>query len=260
MRGRSCCFWAHAPLVAPERLVYSAARPARNKMSIDLSQQLERVRERIAQACQRSGRDPSAVQILAVTKTQPMEVLQAALRLGLHDLGENRVQEALPKIEALASTARVHLIGQLQTNKVNKVVGAFASIQTVDRSELLDRISRRAIKIECTQEIWIQVDISQEEQKGGCPPEMVVDLWEQGLSAGGIHPKGLMGMVRLQDDESAARARFARLREHAAPLRDSDGAPALLSMGMSRDFEWAVEEGSNQLRLGSVLFGPRRSR
>jgi hypothetical protein len=228
-------------------------------MSRELAARLESVRERIALACQRSGRDPGEVQILAVTKTHPIETLRSALGLGLHDLGENRVQEALPKIEALPAEARVHLIGRLQSNKVNKAVGRFASIQSVDRPDLLDRIARRAAEIDRVQEIWIQVDIAEEEQKAGCPPRQALELWEQALAHGSTSPQGLMGMVRIDDDERAARRRFTRLRELSEDLRSRDGGPAMLSMGMSRDFEWAVEEGSHLLRLGSVLFGARRS-
>jgi len=229
-------------------------------MPSELSAQLQRVRERIARACRRSGRNPGEVQILAVTKTQPLEILNAALDLGLRDLGENRVQEALPKIASLAEHARVHLIGRLQSNKVNKAVGAFASIQSVDHEDLLRRIARRADALGIRQTVWLQVDISGEAQKGGCVPEESAALWEQGLSLDGIQLSGLMGMIRAEDEEAAARKRFARLRELAEPLRRENGDPALLSMGMSRDFEWAVEEGSHQLRLGSVLFGPRRPR
>ncbi len=229
-------------------------------MSSELQAQIERVRERIAEACRRSERDPGEVQILAVTKTQPLEILRAALASGLHDLGESRVQEALPKIDALPGDARVHLIGSLQSNKVNKVVGVFASIQSVDRTELLERIARRAVDLGTRQEIWIQVDISEEEQKGGCPPELAVELWEQAVVLASTKPMGLMGLIRAEDDEATARRRFTRLRELAEPLRREDGTPALLSMGMSRDFEWAVQEGSHLLRLGTALFGPRRPR
>jgi len=229
-------------------------------MATDLRHRLTTVRERIAAACARAGRDPRDVGILAVTKTHPVEVLLEALQEGLVDLGENRVQEALPKLEKLPRAARVHLIGRLQSNKVNKVVGAFASIESVDRLELLAKIARRATALELVQAIWIEVDIAEEEQKGGCPLAEADELWGRALAESSLQVEGLLGMVRVDDDERAARARFARLRDLAEILRRKDGRPALLSMGMSRDFEWAVEEGSHQLRLGSVLFGPRRPR
>ncbi len=229
-------------------------------MPTDLRNRLASVRERVAQACARAQRDPEDIEILAVTKTHPPETLLQAVHEGLHDLGENRVQEALPKIAKLPSSVRVHLIGRLQSNKVSKAVGAFASIESVDRLELLQKIARRAAALQIVQTIWIEVDIAEEEQKGGCPIGELAELWERGLQESSLQVVGLMGMVRLSDDERAARVRFARLRRLAEDLRREDGAPVRLSMGMSRDFEWAVEEGSHQIRLGSVLFGPRRPR
>ena len=229
-------------------------------MSTELHQRLESIRERITAACARASRSPKEVEILAVTKTHPLETLLDALSEGLYELGENRVQEALPKIEALPAGARVHLIGRLQSNKVNKAVGVFASIESVDRLDLLERIARRARTLELVQPIWIEVDIAEEPQKAGCPKEQLDELWERALTESSLEIVGLMGMVRLSDDETQARRRFATLRRLAEGLRRRDGSPARLSMGMSRDFEWAVEEGSHQLRLGSVLFGPRRPR
>ncbi len=229
-------------------------------MSSELRQRLQSVRERIVAACARSGRLPDEVEILAVTKTHPLETLLDAVQEGLYELGENRVQEALPKIEALPPGVHMHLIGRLQKNKVNKAVGRFASIESVDHLELLERIARRARTLDVVQPIWIEVDLAQEPQKAGCAPEQAAELWERALAESSVEIVGLMGMVRLEDDETAARARFAALRRLAEGLRRRDGAAARLSMGMSRDFEWAVEEGSHQVRLGSALFGPRRPR
>jgi pyridoxal phosphate enzyme (YggS family) len=228
-------------------------------MSTELRHRLEDVRARIADACTRAGRSPDEIEILAVTKTHPLETMLDAVQEGLIDLGENRVQEALPKIEGLPRSVRVHLIGRLQRNKVNKAVGRFASIESVDRPELLDRIARRARELHLVQAVWIEVDLAEEAQKGGCPKEEVGELWARSLAENSLQTLGLMGMVRLGDDERAARARFATLRRLAESLRREDQSPARLSMGMSRDFEWAVQEGSHQLRLGSVLFGLRRA-
>jgi len=229
-------------------------------MPTELRHRLASVRERVANACARAQRDPEEVEILAVTKTHPLDTLLQAVHEGLLDLGENRVQEALPKIAKLPASVRVHLIGRLQSNKVSKAVGAFASIESVDRLELLQKIARRAATLRIMQAVWIEVDIAEEEQKGGCPVQELTELWERSLQESSLQVVGLLGMVRLSDDESAARARFARLRRLAEDLRCKDGGPVRLSMGMSRDFEWAVEEGSHQIRLGSVLFGPRQSR
>ncbi len=229
-------------------------------MSTQLHQRLEKVREDIAAACARAGRSPEEVEILAVTKTHPIETLLEAVGEGLYELGENRVQEALPKIEALPPGVHVHLIGRLQSNKVNKAVGRFASIESVDHLDLLERIARRAAAIEVVQPIWIEVDIAEEPQKAGCPKEQTAELWERARQESSLEIVGLMGMVRLSDDEAQARRRFATLRRLAEGLRRRDGSPARLSMGMSRDYVWAIEEGSHQVRLGSVLFGPRRPR
>lgn len=237
-------------------------------MQHPIVENLRIVRERIAAACVACRRDAAQVQILAVTKTHPTALMLDAARAGLLDLAENRVQEALPKLAELRAAVaagalpaalrpRVHLIGRLQANKVNKAVGAFASIASVDRLELLQQLARRASSLGLVQDIWIQVNISRESQKGGCPPELTAALWAAALAEAPLAPLGLMTVGRLDAPEAEARAGFALLRGLAEPLLRRDGSPAGLSMGMSDDFEWAVLEGSTQVRLGSVLFGPR---
>ena len=223
----------------------------------DFGTNLERVRARIADACARSGRSPDEVTLVAVTKGHPFEAMQVAREHGLVDLGENRVQDALPKLERIDADARVHLIGSLQKNKVNKAVGAFASIMSVDRDDLLARIARRAETVDVVQPVWIQVNASDEEQKGGCAPEHTHELWAAALGNERTPPLGLMTMARFGADEPELRATFGRLRTLATDLHDPHGRPARLSMGMTEDFEIAVEEGATHLRLGTVLFGPR---
>jgi pyridoxal phosphate enzyme (YggS family) len=235
-------------------------------MPASIADNLRAVRARIADACARAGREPADVAILAVTKTHPVTVMLAAAAAGLSDLGENRVQEALPKVEALRELAsragaapppRVHLIGRLQSNKVNKAVGVFDSIATLDAPELLDRVAARAAALGSTQRVWLQVNVSSEPQKGGCAPARTRELWARAAAAPSLRPVGLMMIGRLGSAEAEVRAEFADLRELAAGLARSDGRRVELSMGMSDDFEWAVLEGSTQVRLGSVLFGPR---
>ena len=223
----------------------------------DFGERLERVREAVGDACARSGRDASDVTIVAVTKGHPFEAMTTARAHDLVDLGENRIQDALPKLERIDDDARVHLIGQLQTNKVNKAVGAFASIMGVDRDDLFDKIVRRAATLETVQPIWIQVNASDEPQKGGCAPEATADLWHRALAAPSVEPLGLMTMARFGAEESELRATFARCRALADDLRTRDGAPLALSMGMSGDYELAIEEGATHVRLGTSLFGPR---
>ena len=223
----------------------------------DFAERLERVRETIAAARERAGRSDDDVTVVAVTKGHPFDAMTVARTHGLVDLGENRVQEALPKLDRVDADARVHLIGQLQTNKVNKVVGRFASIMGVDRDELLDKIVGRAERTDVVQPVWIQVNASGEEQKGGCDPAATAELWHRAVESPSVEPLGLMTMARFEADEPELRATFGRLRGLAEDLRRRDGAAAGLSMGMSGDYAIAVEEGATHVRLGTVLFGPR---
>lgn len=221
-----------------------------------LRDNLEAVRERIEGACARAGRRSDDVTIVAVTKTHPAEVLHEVVSAGILDLGENRVQEALAKIREVPPQARIHLIGHLQSNKVNKAVGTFRSI-VVDQAGVLERVARRAVGLEVVQPVWIQVNISTEPQKNGCQPAEVQALWSRALELDGLEPWGLMGIARLGALEKEARRDFATLRHLAGTLRRREGVAAWLSMGMSDDFEWAVLEGATHLRLGTVLLGPR---
>ena len=223
----------------------------------DFAERLADTRERVARAAGRAGRDADDVALIAVTKGHDFAAMTTALAHGVLDLGENRVQEALPKLDQLdESAARVHLIGQLQTNKVNKVVGRFASIMGVDRDDLLSRIAKRAKEIDVVQPVWIQVNTSGEGQKAGCSPESTAALVGAAEREPGLELRGLMTMGRADAPETELRTGFSKLRE----LRDLLCPGGALSMGMSGDFEIAVEEGSTHLRVGTVLFGPRPPR
>lgn len=221
----------------------------------ELHDNLERVRQRIADACARAGRREDEVKILAVTKGHPVDAIHAAVGEGLIDVGENRVQELLEKLPTVEGSARVHLIGRLQSNKVNKVVGRVETIMSVGRRSLLEKIGRRAAEMELVQKVLLQVNISDEEQKGGCEPAEVPDLWTLARETEGIEALGLMGMARYDAEERELRQSFSTLRELSLDL--SPDRRVELSMGMSGDYEIAVEEGATLLRLGSVLFGPR---
>ena len=223
----------------------------------DFAERLGATRQSVAAAARRAGRDPADVTIVAVTKGHIFDAMTTAVANGLLDLGENRVQEALPKLDRLGETpARVHLIGQLQANKVNKVVGCFASIMGVDRSDLLSRIVRRAEQAGCVQPVWIQVNTSGEAQKAGCAPEETGALVDAAAEAASVELLGLMTMGRAGAPESELRRSFGALRD----LRDRYLPGAALSMGMSGDYEVAVEEGATHLRLGTTLFGARPPR
>ena len=220
-----------------------------------LAENLACLQARIAAACRRAGRDPSSVRLIAVSKLHPIGSLLAVSELGVHDFGENRVQEGLQKLPALPAGVRMHLIGHLQTNKVNKVVGAFASIQSVDRTELLQRLAERAASLGLVQDILLQVNVTREPQKGGVEPDALPALWELAMRLPQLRALGLMTLGRAGAGERECRSAFARLRELAAMLPKA----VELSMGMSDDFEWAIEEGATQIRVGTTLFGERPS-
>ncbi len=239
----------------------AGATPGRDVLGFpDFAQRLDETRSRIEAAARRAGTDPDQVTILAVTKGHDFSAMMCALKHGLIELGENRVQDALPKLELLDKLedkrARVHLIGQLQTNKVNKVVGRFASIMGVDRPDLLAKIAQRAAGLQVIQPVWVQANISAEEQKGGASPDQLALLVEEVSASAALELVGLMAMGRAGAEEKELRSGFARLRE----LRDLHCPNGALSMGMSADFELAVEEGATHLRLGTTLFGPRPQR
>jgi pyridoxal phosphate enzyme (YggS family) len=207
-------------------------------------ERLARVSARIAA----TGRNPDQVAIVAVTKGFGVEVCRESLAAGLHVLGENRVQEALPKMQAVDG-AHWHLIGHLQTNKVKQAAGRFALIQTVDTARLADAIARHAP----AQAVLVEVNIAREPQKSGVPHEQALDLIK--MVSALLDLQGLMGMGPTTGDPTPAFHEL-RLLHDEAEQRIGKGLP-VLSMGMSGDFEAALAAGSTMLRLGQALFGPR---
>lgn len=232
-----------------------------------ISSNIDRVRAEIAAAAERVGRDPQAVTLIAVTKTYPVEYITAALHAGVTDAGENRVQEALPKIEAMSNDAtlsplRWHLIGHLQSNKAKAAVQNFDLIHSVDSVKLALQINRHAANEDRLMPILIQINISGEESKSGVEPgDALATVQEVLNSCSNITIKGFMTMAPFESPE-AARPHFKALRE----LRDHMVKeinhlrfdPSELSMGMSNDYIVAVEEGSTLVRVGSALFGERK--
>jgi pyridoxal phosphate enzyme (YggS family) len=222
---------------------------------------LEGVRARIARAAARAGRDPGAIRVVAVSKTFGPEAVRAAAAAGVRDVGENRVQEALQKMTETADVpVRWHLVGHLQTNKARKAAGSFAVIHSVDRLELLERLDRAAVELGARPEILVQVDLAGEATKFGAPPAAARALVDAALRCRALRLVGLMVLPPFFEDPEAVRPFFARLRR----LRDewvAGGVPAAslaeLSMGMSHDFEVAVEEGATMVRIGTAIFGPR---
>lgn len=225
---------------------------------------LEAVRERIAQAAKRSGRDPGEVRIVAVTKTHPVEVVRRAAAEGLLDVGENRVQEALAKQQAWPDApVRWHLIGHLQRNKAKLAAGRFALIHSLDSIRLADALEQAAAANGAVQDVLVQVNVAREAQKDGCAPEQAEPLVAHALKLPHLRLRGMMAMAPFTDDVAVQRATFKGLRELRDQLMPAHGVPRTahqweLSMGMSSDFEIAVEEGATLLRLGTVLFGERQ--
>jgi hypothetical protein len=215
-------------------------------------ERIDAVRARIAAACQRSGRDPSEVALIGITKTHPPELIAAAHAAGLRDFGENRVQEAAAKIEALRAsdiTPRWHLVGHLQRNKVTAALMLFDILHSVDSLRLAEAIDARA---ERPVPAFIEVNVAGEASKFGVAPG---DVKEMAAALGrmrNIDLRGLMTVAPQVDDPELVRPVFRQLRE----MRDGLGLSAL-SMGMTDDFEVAVEEGSTHVRVGRAIFGAR---
>lgn len=223
-----------------------------------LQERLQGIRGRIDAACKRSGRSPEDITIIAVTKYTTLEVAEEALAAGLAHIGENRWQDVKPKWEAIGSRAVWHFIGSLQTNKVKDVIGKFDYIHSLDRLSLAEELEKKAAAKDLTVKVFIQVNVSGEESKHGMAPEELESFVRQISDMPHLHVAGLMTMAPLDKEGEAARPVFRGLRE----LRDGINAKRLLpyeikdlSMGMSGDFEAAVEEGATYIRLGTILVG-----
>ena len=218
-----------------------------------IRERAEEMRARLRAAAERAGRDPDGFQIVAVTKGFGIDVARAALDAGLTRLGENRVQEALPKVAALPD-AEWHLVGRLQRNKARKALSAFAVVHSVDSIELLRRLADEAMRAGLAPRLLLEVNVSGELTKAGFDPVRL----EEVAPALSDRVVGLMTMARHQADEAEQRRTFATLRVLRDRLQESSGiALPELSMGMSRDAEAAVAEGATLVRIGTALFGPR---
>jgi pyridoxal phosphate enzyme (YggS family) len=224
-----------------------------------LKDRLARIRDRMAAAARRSGREPGAVKLLAVTKGFGVEVAREAYALDLMDLGENRVQEAEGKIAAMGAGPRWHLIGHLQTNKAKRAVQLFTEIHSVDSSRLAEDLARRAAAEGRTLPCYVEVRTTDEATKSGVAPEEAHALLGRMRSLESLRVLGLMTIGPLQGGPDGARSSFRELRllRDEAVRRGVLAADAGLSMGMSDDFETAIEEEATVVRIGSALFGPR---
>jgi pyridoxal phosphate enzyme (YggS family) len=215
----------------------------------DVRANLERVRERVARAAQRAGRRPEDILLIGVSKTVPADRVREAIEAGLPALGENRVQEAREKIRILGHPVPWHLIGHLQTNKVKDALELFDVIQSLDRLPLAAEIARRARR---RVDVLVEVNLAGETSKSGFAPAEVKPALDALRAMPSLAVRGLMTIPPAAPDPEHTRPWFRMLRE----LRDSAGL-AELSMGMSADFEVAIEEGATMVRVGTAIFGPR---
>ena len=219
---------------------------------LDIAGNVARVRERIARAAERGGRRAADVLLIGVSKTVESERIRAAVAAGITALGENRVQEAKAKVAELGKQAPWHLIGHLQTNKVKDALPLFALIHSVDRLELAREIERRAAAQGQVVDVLLQVNVAGEATKGGVGPDEVAETLDLLAKLAHLRVRGLMTIPPEVERPEESRPWFRRLRELG-----ERHALAQLSMGMSGDFEVAVEEGATMVRVGTAIFGPR---
>ncbi|MEI2617337.1 MAG: YggS family pyridoxal phosphate-dependent enzyme [Thermomicrobiales bacterium] len=224
----------------------------------DIAARIAAVEGRITLAAERAGRDPSEITLVGVSKTVGRADVDAAYAAGMRHFGENRIQDALVKFEDSPDDLVLHLIGSLQTNKVRHAVGRFQLIHSVDRLSLVDALQARCEAAGVIQPILLQVNVAREEQKHGCDPDDAAAMVEAVLARKNLELRGLMTMAPLTATPEEARPVFAELRQLRDRLkRDFPGSNlADLSMGMTNDYEVAVEEGATIVRVGRAIFAP----
>ena len=228
---------------------------------MSIAERLAGVNDRIDAAARSAGRNPSSIRLVAVSKTFPIESVRAAYAAGHREFGENRVQEALQKIAVSTDLSiRWHLIGHLQTNKARRAAPAFAVIESVDSVELIQKLDTAAEEAGCAPELLIQVDLAGEATKHGAAPAEVPRLLDAAAACRAARIVGLMTLPPIPDEPEDARPWFRRLRDLRDEWRASGVAPQVLSelsMGMSADFEVAIQEGATIVRVGTAIFGSR---
>ncbi|MBK5274663.1 MAG: YggS family pyridoxal phosphate-dependent enzyme [Desulfuromonadales bacterium] len=221
---------------------------------------LRDIRDRIASAALAGGREPASVRLVAVSKTRPAEDVREALRAGQTVFGENYVQELVEKAAGIQEAVEWHFIGHMQSNKVKQIAGLVSMIHSVDRLSLAEEISRQWGKLGCCCDILIQVNISGEATKSGTSEAEALQLVRAVAQLPNVRVQGLMTMPPFFDDPEAARPFFAELL-HLSQLIEAEGVPGVemreLSMGMSGDFEAAIQEGATLVRIGTSIFGTR---
>ncbi len=237
-------------------------------MNETVAERLAAVRERVAAAARRAGRSPEDVTLVGVAKGVPAERVAEAVAAGLDHVGENYLQEARARLPELRDRLdglglplpRLHFIGRLQRNKLREIARVFDVVESVDSAELATELERRAAEAGRELHVLLQVNEDREASKGGALPEALQRLVAESILWKHLRVAGLMAIPAAQESAEASRPAFARLRELAGALRQQPGGGGLreLSMGMSADFEVAVEEGATSVRVGTAIFGPRK--
>ena len=216
--------------------------------------------ETIAEICEKCGRDAGEVRLVAVTKTHPEETIMEAHAEGLRDFGENKVQELVPKMAALPDDIEWHMVGAIQTNKIKDLAGRVNWIHSISKAKYLKELEKRLARVDRVVRVLIQVNISGEDQKSGCEPEQLSEILQYAAGLKHVTVDGLMGMAALTADRDQIREQFRMLRRLRDEHREYEAGNIRLdelSMGMSGDYDIAIEEGATMIRLGSTLFGAR---
>lgn len=228
---------------------------------MSVAENLKTIRERVDAACERAGRRPEEVTLIAVSKTKPLSMLQEAYRAGARDFGENKVQEILEKCPEMPEDARFHMIGHLQTNKVKQVVGKAVLIHSVDSLHLAEKIEQEAAKRDLTADVLLEVNVAREESKFGLMLEEVIPLLEEVKNLPHVRVRGLMTIAPNVENPEENRKHFKKLYQLYVDIKSKNidnGTMSVLSMGMTGDFEVAVEEGATMIRVGTGIFGSRQ--
>ncbi|MBP3603693.1 MAG: YggS family pyridoxal phosphate-dependent enzyme [Lachnospiraceae bacterium] len=226
-----------------------------------IARNIQVVKEKIIQACNKVSRVDNFPILIAVSKTKPIEMLQEAYDAGCRDFGENKVQELIDKYDKMPKDIKWHMIGHLQTNKVKYIVDKVALIHSVDSLKLAMEISKEAVKKNVTVDVLIEVNVAGEETKFGVKPEDTEELVRKIAVLQGIHVKGLMTIAPYVENQEENRQYFAKLRQLSVDIRDKNIDNVymdVLSMGMTGDYQVAIEEGATYVRVGTGLFGERQ--
>lgn len=225
-----------------------------------LEQNLQDVQFKIESACKRAGREPKEVTLIAVSKTKPEEMLQTIYDCGVRDFGENKVQELTRKIEALPNDIKWHMIGHLQTNKVKYIVGSVELIHSVDSIHLAKEISKQSVKKDVVSHILIEVNVAEEESKFGLKTDEVLSVIKEISKLPNLKIDGLMTIAPYVINPEDNRNFFRRIKQLAVDISEQNidnVSMNILSMGMTGDYEVAIEEGATIVRVGTGIFGER---